>query len=252
MSLVKQKLRLGECVLGYMTKHPGASIVETLCHRGWDFVIIDAEHGPIDPLECEQMTRAAELGGSAAVVRVPAHDRSTITHYLDVGPQGLQLPMVESRIDAEAAVRFAKYWPDGERGVAAVRAASYGGGDGLTAYTARTNADLLVVAQIETAAAVERIDEIVSVVAIDVVFIGPTDLANSLGVLGQPDHPRLIDALERISAAARRSSKTLGILAANEEDARRWIDRGARYVCFLFENLLTRGSAGLVDLPTQR
>ena len=248
---LSRKLRRGECVVGYMTKHPGASIVEALGMRGWDFVVIDAEHGPIDPLECEQMTRAAEVGGCAAVVRVPARDKSTIMRYLDVGPQGLHVPMIETRADAETVGRYAKYWPDGERGLASVRAASYGAGGGLAAYTARANAELLVVAQIETGAAVEQIDEIVSTPAIDVVFIGSTDLANSLGLLGQPDHPRLLAALERISTAVRNSSKTLGIMVANEDDARIWIDRGARYICFLFENLLVRGGAGLVDIPRQ-
>ena len=247
--VLKQKLRRGECVLGYMTKHPGASIVEALGLRGWDFVVIDAEHGPIDPLECEHMTRAAEVGGSAALVRVPGRDQSTIARYLDVGPQGLHLPMVESRAEAESAVRYAKYWPDGERGLGSVRAASYGAGDGFAAYTARTNADLLIVAQIETAAAAERVDEIVSVAAIDVVFIGPTDLASSLGVLGQPDHPRLLAAVEQIASATLGASKTLGVIATSEEDAQRWLERGARYICFPFENLLARGSAGLVDLP---
>ena len=245
----KERLRQGDVVLGCMTKHPGASTVEALGSRGWDFIIIDAEHGAIDPLECEHMTRAVEASGCEAIVRVPENTRACVTRYLDVGPRGLQMPMVESREHAEAMDGYATYWPRGERGLAAVRPASYGAIGGLAAYTARLNAELLLVAQIETASAVAVIDEIVAVPSLDVIFIGPTDLANSLGVLGEPASELLADSIERIVDATLAASKVLGVMARDEADAARWLERGARYISFLFENVLGRGSAGLLDLP---
>ena len=198
---LKSRLAAGESVFGCMTKHPSASVVEMLGLYGWDFVVIDAEHGPIDPLGCESMTRAAEVAGATPLVRVPSNDRAAILRYLDVGPKGLHIPMVESGDDARDAVRFSKYVPEGDRGLGAVRAAGYGARHGLDEYVRRANDEMLIVVQIESRKAVERIDEILAVQEIDVVFIGPTDLAHSLGVVGQRDHPLLNDAFERICGA---------------------------------------------------
>ncbi len=244
---LKARLKGGEHVFGCFTKHPSASIVELLSLEGWDFVVVDAEHGPIDPLECERMTRAIEVGGATSIVRVPANDRATILRYLDVGPQGLHVPMIESSADAEQIVRFAKYMPDGERGLSGVRAASYGSREGLDEYVRNANAELLIVVQIESKRALEHLDEIIAVPAVDVVFVGPTDLAHSLGVVGQGDHPLVIAALDTISTAVTNSSKALGILVGNVKDAQAWIERGAQYLCLNIENLLRQASNGFLD-----
>jgi 4-hydroxy-2-oxoheptanedioate aldolase len=219
---------------------------------GGKVVVFDAEHGPIDPLSCENMTRAAQVSGAVPMVRVPANDRVAILRYLDVGPQGLHVPMIGSAADARDAVRFAKYVPEGERGLGTVRAADYGLRGGLDVYVRRANAEALIVAQIESAEAVERIDEILDVAGIDVVFIGPTDLAHSLGVIGQRDHPLLTDAFDRICDAVRSSATTLGILVSSEQDASAWAQRGARYFCVTLEALLRRASAGLLSELRQR
>ena len=246
-NVLKARLNDGAHVFGCFTKHPSASVVELLGLQGWDFVIIDAEHGPIDPLECERMTRAAELGGATPIVRVPANERAAILRYLDVGPQGLHVPMIESGADAEQAVRFAKYMPDGERGLAGVRAASYGTLEGLDEYVLRANAETLVVVQIESKAALGHLDDIVTVPGIDVVFVGPTDLAHSLGVVGQGDHPIVAAALDDICRAVEGSSKALGILVSSERDARAWMERGAQYLCVNLENLLRQASSGFLN-----
>jgi 4-hydroxy-2-oxoheptanedioate aldolase len=249
---LKARLKEGEHVFGCFTKHPSASIVELLSLQGWDLIVIDAEHGPIDPLDCERMTRAVELGGATPIVRVPANDRATILRYLDVGPQGLHVPMIESRADAEQVVRFAKYMPDGERGLSGVRAASYGSREGLNEYVRRANAELLIVVQIESKEALEHLDEIVAVPAVDVVFVGPTDLAHSLGVVGQGDHPLVRAALDEVSTAVADSSKAFGILVNNERDAHDWMERGAQYLCLNIENLLRQASSGFLnDVRTQ-
>jgi 4-hydroxy-2-oxoheptanedioate aldolase len=244
---LKARLKGGEHVFGCFVKHPSASIVEFLSLEGWDFVVIDAEHGPIDPLECERMTRGVELGGATSMVRVPANDRATILRYLDVGPQGLHVPMIESGADAAEVARFAKYMPDGQRGLSGVRAASYGSREGLDEYVRRANEEQLIVVQIESKRALEHLNEIVAVPAVDVVFVGPTDLAHSLGVVGQADHPLVTAALDAISTAVADSPKAFGILVGNEKDARAWMERGAQYLCLNIENLLRQASKGFLE-----
>jgi len=209
---------------------------------GWNFVVIDGEHGPIDRLMCENMVRAAQMGGAASVVRVPAIERAPILQALDSGAQGIQAPLIGSRTDAEATVTFAKYAPEGTRGLASVRALSYGLNGSPTEQVRRANEQSLVVCQIETVAGLDALDAICAVPGVDVVFIGPTDLAQSLGVVGQRDHPDLSAAIERIAAAVLAAGKILGILVSDEEDAVRWIERGARYVCFNMEGLLRASS----------
>jgi 4-hydroxy-2-oxoheptanedioate aldolase len=223
-------------------KHPSPGIVEVLGLLGWDFVIIDCEHGPIDRLACENVVRAAELGGAAAIVRVPAIERAPILQALDCGAQGFHAPLVGSRMDAETAVALAKYAPEGTRGLAGVRALSYGMAGSLAEHVARANERSLVVCQIETVAGLDALDEVCSVPGVDVVFVGPTDLGQSLGVVGQRDHPDLTAAIERIAAAVLGAGKVLGILVGDEAEAVRWAERGARYICFNIENLLRASS----------
>ncbi len=242
MTDLKEQLTDGRIAIGCFVKHPSPGIAEVLGLLGWDFVVIDGEHGPIDRLACENTVRAAQLGGAAAIVRVPAIDRAPILQALDSGAQGIHAPLVGSSVDAEAAVALAKYAPEGTRGLAGVRALSYGMVGSIAEHVARVNEQSLVVCQIENVAGLEAVDEICAVPGVDVVFVGPTDLGQSLGVVGQRDHPDLVAAIERIADAALDSGKLLGILVSDEADAARWIAQGARYICFNIENLLRASS----------
>jgi len=239
---LKAKLREGGITVGCFVKHPSPGIVEVLGLLGWDFVVIDCEHGPIDRLACENVARAAQAGGAAAIVRVPSIDRAPILQALDSGAQGIHAPLVGSRVDAENAVALAKYAPEGTRGLAGVRALSYGMVGSLAEHVSRVNEQSLVVCQIENVAGLDALDEICAVPGVDVVFVGPTDLGQSLGVVGQRDHPDLTAAIERIAVAALEAGKVLGILVSDEADAARWVERGARYICFNIENLLRASS----------
>jgi 4-hydroxy-2-oxoheptanedioate aldolase len=239
---LKAKLREGRTVTGCFVKHPSPGIVEVIAFLGWDFVVIDAEHGPIDRLACENVVRAATTGGSTAIVRVASIERASILQALDSGAEGIQAPLVASRADAEAAVALSKYAPEGTRGLGSVRALSYGLVGSMAENVARANERSLVVCQIETAAGLDALDEICSVPGVDVVFVGPTDLGQSLGVVGQRDHPDLVAAFDRIADAAHKAGKVFGVLLGDEADAVEWQRRGARYLCFNIETLLRAGS----------
>jgi len=234
----KAKLKSGETVFGCFVRYCDAGLVEVLGYCGWDFIVIDAEHGTIEPRDCENLARAAELRDITPIVRVTTNLPPIILRYLDTGAQGAHIPLISSPADAEAAVRSVKYQPRGARGLAGVRAAGYGQEQPFKDYVAQANAETLVVVQIETAEGVERLPEILEVKDLDVIFIGPTDLTNSLGVPGEVQHPKVQKTLERIVEMVRGSDKALGIMVSNAQGAQQWQERGARYIAIGLEPLL--------------
>ena len=234
----KAKLKAGEVIFGCFVRYPDASLVEVMGYQPWDFLVFDGEHGVLEPRDCENLVRAAELRGITPIVRVPTNLPPQILRLMDTGPLGLHVPWVNSAEEAEAAVRSVKYYPRGQRGLAGVRAADYGQAGSLADYTRQANAETLVVVHIETAEAVACAAEIAAVDGIDVVFIGPTDLSQSLGVPGQPQHPEVLAAIDKIMAAVAPSPAALGIMAPNPAAARQWRARGARYIAIGMENIL--------------
>ncbi len=234
----KAKLQAGETVLGCFVRYPDPSLVEVIGYQGWDFLVFDAEHGVIEPRDCENMVRAAELRGVTPLVRVTTNLPPIILRYMDSGAQGLHIPWINSAAEAEAAVRAVKYHPRGIRGLASVRAADYAQRGSFGEYVQFANAETLVSIHIETAEAVERLPEIVRVEGVDVIFIGPTDLSHSLGVPGQVQHPAVQQAIEKIVQTVRASPAALGIMVGNAKAAREWRARGARYIAITTEGVL--------------
>jgi 4-hydroxy-2-oxoheptanedioate aldolase len=235
---IRQLLRDNGTIHGCFLRYPDAGITELLALQGWDFIVLDAEHGPVQPHDCEQMVRSAELHGVAALARLPSCRNDHIQRYLDTGLMGLHAPCVGSRAEAEAIVSAAKYFPLGQRGLAAVRGAQYGQKQSLKDYAQYANANTVIVAQIETAEGLERLDDIAQVEGIDVIFIGPTDLSQSLGYPGELDHPAVQSAISRIIACANQHKKPWGIMVGDAESARSWRSRGARYIAVTFESMV--------------
>ncbi len=233
----KAKLKAGESVFGCFVRYPDASLVEVIGYQGWDFCVFDAEHGVIEPRDCENMVRAAELRDMTPLVRVTTNLPPIILRYMDSGAQGLHIPWINSAAEAEAAVRSVKYHPRGIRGLASVRAADYAQRGNYGDYVQYANAQTLVVIHIETAEAVERLPEIAKVEGVDVIFIGPTDLSHSLGVPGQLQHPSVQAAIERIVETVHNSPAALGIMVGNANAAREWKGRGARYIAITAEGV---------------
>ncbi len=234
----KAKLQAGETAFGCFVRYPDAGLVEMLGYLGWDFLVFDGEHGPLEPGDCEHMVRAAELREVTPIVRVTANSAPIILRFMDTGAQGAQVPTVNSAADAEAAVQAVKYHPRGMRGLAGVRAADYGQNTPLADYVEQANAETMVIIHIETAAAVDRISEIVAVEGVDVVFIGPADLSQSLGYPGDVGHPEVQQAIERVVLVVEGASPVLGTFVSNAEAASQWRGRGARYIATSLESIL--------------
>jgi 4-hydroxy-2-oxoheptanedioate aldolase len=241
---LKAKLKAGETVFGCFTRYPDPTLAEVLSYQGWDFLVFDGEHGVIEPRDCENMVRAAELHDVTPIVRVTTNLAPVILRYMDSGAHGLHVPWVNTGAEAEAVVRSVKYHPRGIRGLAGVRAADYGQRGPLGEYVRQANAETLVVIHIETIEAVERLPEIVAVEGLDVIFIGPTDLSHSLGVPGEVQHPTVQAAMQRVIDAVAGTDMALGVMAFNAQGAREWRERGARYITIGLESLLAPAMRG--------
>ncbi len=202
---VKRILREGGLALG---THVGGiadpQIVELIGLAGFDAAFIDMEHTSFDLHDVQLAVMAAERAGITPIVRTPGFNPAFILRLLDMGVQGVQVPHVSDAATARAAVTAVRYPPQGDRGMAAgSRAADYGQIP-LVDHMAQSNREILLACMIEDMEAVEGIDEIAAVEGVDLLAVGPSDLSRSLGVSGQPDHPRLVAAIDRIREAVKK------------------------------------------------
>jgi len=237
----KRKLQEGGAVYGCFYRYPEATLAEHVAMQGWDFLVFDGEHGSLHPHDVENLARAAELHGVTPLARVTTNEPSTILRFLDAGAHGIHVPWVNTADEAEQVVVSAKYGPRGLRGLAGSRQGGWGNTESLADFTARANVETLIVIHIETADAVAAIEEYLTIDGVDVLFIGPTDLSHSLGHPGDPGHPAVRDAMDRVAKAVAGSDKTLGILAGSPSFAEEWFDKGARYFAAGLESFIKQG-----------
>ena len=204
-------------------------VAEIMAGSGADWLLIDTEHSPNSLESVLAQLHAVHGYPVLPMVRLPWNDVVLIKQYLDLGAQNLLIPMVNDAQQARAAVAAVRYPPHGVRGVgsALARAARW---NRIPDYLARADETISLAVQIETSEAVENVEEILAVDGIDAIFIGPSDLAASMGYLGQQEHPDVIQAVERCIAAAQAAGKPAGVNAFVEATARRYIGAGARFV----------------------
>jgi 4-hydroxy-2-oxoheptanedioate aldolase len=203
--------------------------VEVLGAAGFDFLVIDLEHGMSSERDILTQLQAMESTPAAGCVRVESHERIRVGRVLDFGAQGVMFPRVETMDEARACVAAMRYPPYGDRGVAVlVRASRYGAR--FAEYREQSRESLLTMLQIETSRAVDNVDEIAAVEGADVLFVGPMDLTTSMGIFRQYDHPDFLKALGRTVAAARRNGRAAGILVPAAADTRRYIDLGFTFL----------------------
>mgnify|MGYP005853492995 CR=1 FL=1 len=244
---LKAKLAAGQVVIGSLVYVPSPVFTEIVALTGFDFVVIDMEHGPVDIGVAGDMVRAAQVAGVTPLIRVTHNTPHLILRALDIGALGVHVPNISRPEDALAAVRSAKYGPWGQRGLANVRAAHYGLKGSLPEYVAAANQQTMVVAHIEDVPAVENLDALLQVEGIDVYYLGPVDLSNSLGIPGQTRDARLVNLVEtsiqRISAAG----KIAGCIAADTETARHYVQLGACYIACQAIGFMVRGARKFIE-----
>jgi 2-dehydro-3-deoxyglucarate aldolase/4-hydroxy-2-oxoheptanedioate aldolase len=195
---------------------------------GFDFVVVDMEHTPIDMDGLAGMLRTVAGTPASAIVRLPWNDMVTVKRALDAGAQSLMFPFVQNAEEARRAVSFTRYPPDGVRGFAAVHRASRHGT--VAGYHKNAAAELCVIAQIETAKALEQLPSIAAVPGIDSLFIGPGDLSASMGHLGNMAHPDVQARLAEGAAACKSAGKPVGIVGPNPDMVAKYIAMGFTWV----------------------
>lgn len=218
-------------VFGIFMKTCDPAFVEAAGYAGIDFAVLDMEHGPISYESMQNNIRAAQVAGIFPVVRVSSLSDIAIAKALDIGAMAVQVPQVTTAEEADRAVRFAKYAPRGERGVCRfVRAARYSATPGAE-YFPKAN-ETMVILQLEGAKAIENLDAILAVDGVDIIFVGPYDLSQSLGVTGQTTHPKVIEEMRRIVNRARERGVVTGTFTDSEETMRMWMEAGVRYISY--------------------
>jgi 4-hydroxy-2-oxoheptanedioate aldolase len=202
---VKKILRDGGLALGtYTGGIADPQIVEIIGHAGFDAAFIDMEHTAFDLRDVQLMVMAAERVGITPIVRTPGFDPAFILRLLDMGVQGIQIPHISDARAAREAVKAVRYAPLGERGMAGASRASDFGKIPLREHMERSNREITLAVMIEDLPAVAEIDAIASTEGIDIVAVGPSDMSRALGVSGTPDHPRLVEVVQRVADAVRK------------------------------------------------
>ncbi len=228
MNPVKEKLRSGQLVYGAWITIPNNAVAEIMALAGFDFLVIDTEHGAINVESVQFLIQALSATETIPIVRLPGIDRAHVTKILDVGPRGVIVPMVNSRDEAVAAVRAVRYPPEGSRGIGLGRAHRFDP-HYRDEYLKIANGSMLVGVQIEHRDAVDRAEEIVSTPGVDLVLLGPADLAGSLGYAGQSGHPEVAKAVEKVVRACRQAGTAMGIPVGGPTDLETRVRQGFQF-----------------------
>ena len=220
---LRARLAAGERGVGTMVaEFRQPAVMQLLANAGFDFAIIDCEHGPFGPETVADLARAGVACGVTPIVRVPACDYIPIAQALDAGAQGVMVPRIMGVEDAADAVAIATYPPAGRRGSALARGHTLFRGGDVSAAIAAMNAERLVVIQIETLPSLASCEHIAAVDGVDVLFVGPNDLSIALGVPGQLAHPLVEGAIERVAAACKAAGIWSAVQMNTVESAARW------------------------------
>jgi 2-dehydro-3-deoxyglucarate aldolase len=242
---IKNKMRRGEPSIGSWMSMAHPSIAEILAMAGYDWVVIETEHTAIDVSEVLRLIIAIEQRGAVPLVRLAWNDPIQAKAVLDSGAAGVLVPMVNTKEEAELAVKMTKYPPLGYRGVGLARAQGYG--EDFDAYVKDANSDGLLIVQIEHKDAVANIEEILSVPGIDGTFIGPYDLSMSLGIPGQIRHPDVVAAKRKVLDATLAHGLIAGVHfvqpSTAAEDCRQAVAEGYRFIALGTDILFLGDSA---------
>lgn len=243
---MKAKLQRGEAALGCSLMFPSPQIVEMLGHAGFDWVLLDCEHGSLSLADVEIMAMAADAVGLTAIARPKSNSAADIQSVMDRGVAGVQVPHVNSAEDARRAVSAVKFGPGAARGLAAgTRPDRWGLGGRMPDFTAAANAQSLVCAQIEHQEAVANIDEILGVEGIDVFFIGPSDLSQSMGHPGDPKAEPVAAAINHVLSRIRERDLVPG-MPATAETLAEVRAAGCLYIYTHLPRILGAGAAGFL------
>ena len=243
----KAALARGDTLFGLWLALADAGSAELCATSGFDWLLIDGEHGPYQLRTMLAALQAVAPYPAQAVVRVPSHDPALIKQVLDIGASTLLVPMVDTPEQARELVRATRYPPAGIRGVGSILARASRWGDWDDYLHAANDRQCLLV-QVESAEAVRNAAQIAGVEGVDGVFIGPVDLAASMGRIGQPGHPEVVAAIGHAIEAIVSAGKAAGIFCPDREQARRYVELGARFIAVDADTIIL--ARGVRDLAS--
>jgi 4-hydroxy-2-oxoheptanedioate aldolase len=243
---MKARFLAGEPALGCSLMFPSPQIVEMLGHAGFDWVLLDCEHGSLSLADVEVMTMAAEAVGITAIARPRSNSNADIQSVMDRGVMGVQVPHINTAEDARRAVSAVKFGPGAGRGLAAgTRPDNWGLGAKMADFTAAANDQSLVCVQLEHEAAIGNVGDILKVEGVDVFFIGPSDLSQSMGHPGNASAPVVANAIGEMQRQIVAAKKTLGMPATTDNVAS-LVGAGVRYIYTHLPKLLGAGTAAFL------
>ena len=244
MKELKTRAKNGEKILGTMLMNlanPDIPTIFKVC--GFDLFIIDSEHGYMDYSSIAAMISVAKAEGISVIVRIPEVKREVILKYMEMGADGLMLPNVQTKEQAQKLVEYSKYAPLGDRGVALLKAHAGYKAQNAAEYMQKANEDTILMVQIESGKGVANIDDIIGVEGIDIAFIGPNDLSQNLGIMGQFEHEEFIKAIDTIIASTKAHGKVCGMHMANVAPLLKWHEKGMNFNLYSNETAMIIESA---------
>lgn len=215
---MKKEIKEGKEVLGaFLSEIAAPNLLRLMQAAGLDYVIVDCEHGYFDYSQVAALAAIGSGVGFPVIVRIPAISREVIQKYLDAGVDGILVPMLETKAQAEQLVAYGKYAPEGKRGISTMRPHSNYNPGKLVEYTEKANKRTMFFAQIETKKGVGNIDGIVNVPGLDGIFIGPNDLSCDLGTMGDFSAPEMKTCIDTVIAAAKKAGIPSGIITSKTD-----------------------------------
>ncbi|MGE7903421.1 HpcH/HpaI aldolase family protein [Peribacillus sp. NPDC094092] len=230
-------------MFGCFVTFPSPGLTEFIAQMGFDFTCIDNEHGTMDYIVLENMIRGSQCAGVPSIIRTPANRSEYIQKALDSGANGIQIPMVNTLDEVKEAVDAAYYPPFGKRGFDFLpRACDYSLYPNKMEYMRKANEQSLVILQIETVEATENLEQLLTLEGVDVFFIGPFDLAVSMGYAHDPRHPKVIQMIERCITLIHKKGKIAGMYVSDAEQTRQAVQWGASYILTDLTQAMTQWS----------
>lgn len=239
----KRKLRAGQPTYGVISTSDDPQLAELFGVAGFDFYMLDSEHGLIDAAQAVNVVRACERVNMTPMVRIGSKDPKIVLQYLDAGMMGVMMPGLETADEIKMLVDAVKYPPVGKRGMGLTRASGYvATGNEAVDYINFSNNEIMVIPQFEDAALIDRFQEMISQGGVDAVVIGPRDLSLNMGFADGANHPEVQDMIDRVVAVCKKNGVAAGITAISRADSAKQVARGATFILAIAQVVIVNGS----------
>ena len=239
----KRKLKAGQPAYGVISTSDDPQLAELFGLAGFDFYMLDAEHGLIDAAQVVNVIRACERVNMTPMVRIGSKDPKIVLQYLDAGMMGVMMPGLETAAEIRMLVDAVRYPPVGKRGMGLTRASGYiATGSEAVAYINFSNDEIMVIPQFEDAALIDHFEEMISQPGVDAVVIGPRDLSLNMGFPDGANHPGVQHMIDRVVALCKKAGVAAGITAVSRADSAKQVARGATFILAIAQVVIATGS----------